>query len=169
MLRREVDLLISPAQVHEDADGVAGRIGDDDVGPAVAVQVGHGERIGLAPTEKTSCGIEGAVPLADQDADGVVVVVGDDQVGDAVAGQVGDGDGARAVADGEAVLHAEGAVAVPRRTLTVFDSELAVTISGRPSPFRSAIATAVGAVPTDMVSPGAKLPSPLPRWTVTVF
>ena len=38
---------------------------------------------------------------------------------------------------------------LPRSTLTVLPSELAVTMSGRPSPFKSATATDVGAGPTE--------------------
>ena len=72
VLGREADALIVPAQVHQHADGVAGRVGDDDVGPAVAGEVGHRQRIGLVADREDLLRLEGAVAVAHEHADRVV-------------------------------------------------------------------------------------------------
>ena len=62
-------------------------VGVDEVGLAVAGQIGHGQRHGLVGL---AIGAEGAVAVALQDEQ-VAVGVADQEVGDAVAIDVGDG------------------------------------------------------------------------------
>ena len=83
---RRLEGAVAVAQQH--AHRVAAEVGDDQVGPAVAVEVrrpppkwGRGRRCRLR-------GLEGAVAVAQQHAHGVAAGVGDDEVGLAVAGEV---------------------------------------------------------------------------------
>ena len=70
-------------------------VGDDDVGLAVAIEVGHDNGLGvLAHGEGFGRG-EGAVAVAEEHADAAVALIGDDDVGYAVAIDVGHGHGDR--------------------------------------------------------------------------
>ena len=108
--RHRLEGAVTFAQEHPDravvvADG-------DQVGPAVAVDIGHD---GLDRREVGGEGLltaKGSVAVVKQDAHVVAAVVGGDDVGLAVAGQVGRGHRVGPRADGVGLLRSECAVAV---------------------------------------------------------
>ena len=84
--------------VEQDGDVVGALVGDDQVGPAVAVEVGDGDADRVGAGEEAVAAVERraelAVAQAGIDQHVVAAAVGDDQVGDAVAVEVGQRDGA---------------------------------------------------------------------------
>ena len=96
---------VALSQQH--AHGVTSRVGDDKVGFAVAVDVGHRQRIWLGSDQHRVLDGEGPVSFTNQHADCVVVVIVHQKIRDAVAVDIGNHDPARTVADGEGVLYAE--------------------------------------------------------------
>ena len=117
-------------------------VGDDDVGDAVAGQVGHRRPARAAADGEGLLHAEGAVAVAQEHAHGVAAGVGRHEVGPAVAVEVGHRHGGGRGTDGHGLPRLEGAVAVAQ--LHGHRSPAArrlVMMSSLPSPLRSATAT----------------------------
>ena len=98
---------VAVAQQH--ADAVVGSVGGDDVGDAVAVQVGHDDlkrAQGGGGGGLLGARGECAVAVAHEHAGRVVALIGGDDVDLAVAAQVGRRDAARGAAGREGLLRA---------------------------------------------------------------
>jgi hypothetical protein len=67
------------------ADCIVPQIGRDDVGLAVAVDVGHDQREGLAPNRIGLRWAKAAVTISQKNAHCIAEIIGDDKVRDAIA------------------------------------------------------------------------------------
>ena len=115
-----LECAVAVAQEH--AHVRAGVVGGDDVGDAVAVQVGHRHRDRQPSGGEGLLRLERAVAIAQQHAHAVVGPVGGDDVGDAVAVDVGHHDLERAQVGGrDGLLGSERKVPspLPRSTVAV--------------------------------------------------
>ena len=80
---------------EEDRHSVRARIGHDDIGMSVAVQIGDGQPMGHGPGRKIGLGSEAAVPVPEQNRDRVRAGVDGDEVGLPVPVHIGDAHGNR--------------------------------------------------------------------------
>ena len=79
----------SPSEVLQDADLAREPVGEDDVEPAVLLEIGHLDVRGAEPDRQIDRREEPAVSVAREHRDRPVAGVADDQIGHAVAVQVG--------------------------------------------------------------------------------
>ena len=129
-------------------EDVPGRIDDQDIVGAVAVDVGH-QRRGVRGVANLPGSEKVPSPLPSSTDTVVGAVVGDGQVGAAVAGEVARHDGVWTGPHRVGDLGLEGAVAVAQQHRhVVVEPSLATARSGRPSPLKSPATMRVDSIPT---------------------